>query len=129
MLSLIHISADNAVKALEESYAADVTDEFVVPTVITENGKPLSVVKPDDSVIFFNFRPDRAREMTRAFCDDKFTGFEREYIPTTFVCFKDYDESIPNKLVAFKKEEIKNTFGEFLANNGKKQLRLAETEK
>ena len=67
--------------------------------------------------------------MTRAFCDDKFTGFEREYIPTTFVCFKDYDESIPNKLVAFKKEEIKNTFGEFLANNGKKQLRLAETEK
>ena len=121
-------SADNAVKALEESYAADVTDEFVVPTVITENGKPLSVVKPDDSVIFFNFRPDRAREMTRAFCDDKFTGFEREYIPT-FVCFKDYDESIPNKLVAFKKEEIKNTFGEFLANNGKKQLRLAETEK
>ena len=110
-------SADNAVKALEESYAADVTDEFVVPTVITENGKPLSVVKPDDSVIFFNFRPDRAREMTRAFCDDKFTGFEREYIPTTFVCFKDYDESIPNKLVAFKKEEIK------------KQLRLAETEK
>ena len=120
-------SADNAVKALEESYAADVTDEFVVPTVITENGKPLSVVKPDDSVIYF--RPDRAREMTRAFCDDKFTGFEREYIPTTFVCFKDYDESIPNKLVAFKKEEIKNTFGEFLANNGKKQLRLAETEK
>ena len=100
-------SADNAVKALEESYAADVTDEFVVPTVITENGKPLSVVKPDDSVIFFNFRPDRAREMTRAFCDDKFTGFEREYIPTTFVCFKDYDESIPNKLIAFEKEEIK----------------------
>ena len=124
-------SADNAVKALEESYAADVTDEFVVPTVITENGKPLSVVKPDDSVIFFNFRPDRAREMTRAFCDDKFTGFERKtgFIPLTFVCFKDYDESIPNKLVAFKKEEIKNTFGEFLANNGKKQLRLAETEK
>ena len=124
-------SADNAVKALEESYAADVTDEFVVPTVITENGKPLSVVKPDDSVIFFNFRPDRAREMTRAFCDDKFTGFERKtgFIPLTFVCFKDYDESIPNKKVAFKKENIKNTFGEFLANHGKKQLRLAETEK
>ena len=62
----------------------DVTDEFVVPTVITKNGKPLSVVKENDSVIFFNFRPDRAREMTRAFCDDKFTGFERKtgYIPT-----------------------------------------------
>ena len=64
--------------------------------------------------------------MTRAFCDDKFVGFESK---TTFVCFKDYDESIPNKLVAFKKEEIKNTFGEFLAAHGKKQLRLAETEK
>ena len=88
-------------------------------------------VKANDSVIFFNFRPDRAREMTRAFCDDKFTGFERKtgFIPLTFVCFKDYDESIPNKKVAFKKENIKNTFGEFLANHGKKQLRLAETEK
>ena len=121
--------AESAVKAMEDSYAADVTDEFVVPTVITENGKPLSVVKENDSVIFFNFRPDRAREMTRAFCDDKFVGFERKYIPTTFVCFKDYDESIPNKLIAFEKEEIKNTFGEYLAANGKKQLRLAETEK
>ena len=69
--------------------------------------------------------------MTRAFCDDKFTGFERKtgFIPLTFVCFKDYDETIPNKLVAFKKEEIKNTLGEFLAKQGKKQLRLAETEK
>lgn len=121
--------AESAVATMEASYAENVTDEFVVPTVITENGKPLSVVKENDSVIFFNFRPDRAREMTRAFCDDKFTGFERTYIPTTFVCFKDYDETIPNKLIAFKKEEIKNTFGEFLAANGKKQLRLAETEK
>ena len=121
--------AESAVAAMEASYAENVTDEFVVPTVITENAKPLSVVKENDSVIFFNFRPDRAREMTRAFCDDKFTGFERTYIPTTFVCFKDYDETIPNKLIAFKKEEIKNTFGEFLAANGKKQLRLAETEK
>ena len=121
--------AESAVAAMKASYAENVTDEFVVPTVITENGKPLSVVKENDSVIFFNFRPDRAREMTRAFCDDKFTGFERTYIPTTFVCFKDYDETIPNKLIAFKKEEIKNTFGEFLAANGKKQLRLAETEK
>ena len=121
--------AESAVAAMEASYAENVTDEFVVPTVITENGKPLPVVKENDSVIFFNFRPDRAREMTRAFCDDKFTGFERIYIPTTFVCFKDYDETIPNKLIAFKKEEIKNTFGEFLAANGKKQLRLAETEK
>jgi 2,3-bisphosphoglycerate-independent phosphoglycerate mutase len=124
------VLATSAVKAMEESYAKDVTDEFVLPTVITdEAGKPLSLVKPQDSVIFFNFRPDRAREITRAFCDDQFTGFEREFLPLTYVCFKDYDETIPNKLIAFKKEEITNTFGEFLAKNGKKQLRLAETEK
>ena len=124
------VKATDAVKAVEDSYANDKTDEFVLPTVITtENGKPLSVVKENDSVIFFNFRPDRAREITRAFCDDKFTGFERDFLKLTYVCFKDYDETIPNKLVAFEKEEIKNTFGEFLAAHGKKQLRLAETEK
>ena len=125
------VQAENAVKAMEDSYAKDVTDEFVLPTVITENGVPVATVKANDSVIFFNFRPDRAREMTRAFCDDKFTGFERKtgFLPLTFVCFKDYDETIPNKLVAFQKEDIKNTFGEYIAKCGKKQLRLAETEK
>ena len=124
-------TADSAVAAIDASYAKDVTDEFVVPTVIMKNGAPTATVQDNDTIIFFNFRPDRAREMTRAFCDDKFTGFERKtgFIPLTFVCFKDYDESIPNKKVAFKKEIIKNTFGEFLANHGKKQLRLAETEK
>ena len=123
------VQAECPVKALEESYAKDVTDEFVLPTVITENGKPISVVKENDSVIFFNFRPDRAREITRAFCDDQFTGFDRPYIKTDFVCFKNYDETIPNKKIAFEKEEIVNTFGEYLAKCGKKQLRLAETEK
>lgn len=124
------VKATDAVQAMADSYANDKTDEFVLPTVITDdNDEPLSLVKNGDSVIFFNFRPDRARELTRAFCDDKFEGFEREFLDTTFVCFKDYDETIPNKLIAFEKEEIKNTFGEFLAANGKKQLRLAETEK
>ena len=124
------VKATDAVQAMADSYANDKTDEFVLPTVITdEKGEPLSLVKNGDSVIFFNFRPDRARELTRAFCDDKFEGFEREFLDTTFVCFKDYEETIPNKLIAFQKEEIKNTFGEFLAANGKKQLRLAETEK
>lgn len=124
------VKATDAVQAMEDSYANDKTDEFVLPTVITdENGAPLSLVKNGDSVIFFNFRPDRARELTRAFCDDQFDGFERAFMDLTFVCFKDYDETIPNKLIAFEKEEIKNTFGEFLAANGKKQLRLAETEK
>ncbi len=125
------VQAIDAIQAMADSYANDVTDEFVLPTVITENGKPLSLVKPNDSVIFFNFRPDRAREITRAFCDDVFTGFERAtgFLPLTFVCFKDYDETIPNKKVAFEKEEIMNTLGEYLAKCGKKQLRLAETEK
>ncbi len=125
------VKAEDPVKAMEDSYAEDVTDEFVLPTVIIENGEPVSLVKENDSVIFFNFRPDRAREITRAFCDDEFTGFERRNgrIPLTYVCFKDYDETIPNKLVAFKKQSIVNTFGEYLAKNGKTQLRLAETEK
>ena len=124
------VKATSAVKAMEDSYAQDVTDEFVLPTVITdEAGNPLSVVKDNDSVIFFNFRPDRAREITRAFCDDKFTGFDRDFLKLTYVCFKDYDETIPNKIIAFEKEVISNTFGEYLAKCGKKQLRLAETEK
>lgn len=124
------VKATSAVKAMEDSYANGVTDEFVIPTVITdEAGEPLSVVKENDSVIFFNFRPDRAREMTRAFCDDKFTGFDRKFIPLTFVCFKDYDETIPNKIIAFENGSIKNTFGEYIASKGLKQLRLAETEK
>ena len=124
-------TADSAIDAIDASYKEDVTDEFVVPTVIVENGEPVATLKENDSVIFYNFRPDRAREITRSICDDKFDSFDRPngYFKTTFVCFKDYDESIPNKLIAFEKEEIKNTFGEYLAANGKKQLRLAETEK
>ncbi len=121
----------DAVQAVADSYAEDVTDEFVVPTVIEKDGKPVATIKANDSVIFFNFRPDRAREITHCFCDEQFDHFERVngFMPLTFVCFKDYDESIANKLVAFQKEEIVNTFGEFLAANGLKQLRLAETEK
>ncbi|MBR6273395.1 MAG: 2,3-bisphosphoglycerate-independent phosphoglycerate mutase [Lachnospiraceae bacterium] len=120
----------SATEAVQKSYDNGVTDEFVLPTVITdENGKPLSLVRPNDSIIFYNFRPDRAREITRVFCDPEFNKFEREFMPLCYVCFKDYDETIPNKLIAFKKESITNTFGEYLAKNGKKQLRLAETEK
>lgn len=123
--------AEDPVLAMQASYDKEVTDEFVLPTVITDGDKPLATVKENDSIIFFNFRPDRAREITRAFCDDEFDGFDRKNgrIPVTYVCFKDYDESIPNKMVAFKKQSIENTFGEYLAKMGKKQLRLAETEK
>ncbi|MBQ9278433.1 MAG: 2,3-bisphosphoglycerate-independent phosphoglycerate mutase [Lachnospiraceae bacterium] len=125
------VTAEDPIQAMQDSYDKEVFDEFVLPTVITEGGKPISLVKENDSVIFFNFRPDRAREITRAFCCDDFDGFARPNgrFPLTYVCFKDYDETIPNKLVAFKKEEIKNTFGEYLASLGLKQLRLAETEK
>ena len=120
----------NGVGETAESGPADTTDEFVLPTVVVKDGAPVATIKDDDSVIFFNFRPDRAREITRTFCDDAFDGFERgERVKTTFVCFTEYDVTIPNKQVAFVKEEITNTFGEFLAANGLKQARIAETEK
>ncbi|MGC6175932.1 2,3-bisphosphoglycerate-independent phosphoglycerate mutase [Lacrimispora sp. 38-1] len=122
--------AQSAVSGIQASYNAEKNDEFVEPFVVTENGEPVAVVKDGDSVIFFNFRPDRARELTRAFCDDEFKGFEREKrLNLTYVCFTDYDETINNKLVAFKKESIINTFGEFLADHNMTQARIAETEK
>ena len=115
---------------MQASYAADNTDEFVLPTVIEEDGKPVATVKDQDSVIFFNFRPDRAREMTRVFCCDDFSGFDRgARKQVTYICFTEYDVTIPNKEIAFKKVELKNTFGQFLAANGKTQARIAETEK
>ena len=123
-------TAEDPVAGVAASYAADKTDEFVVPTVILKNGAPVATVQDKDSVIFFNFRPDRARELTRAFCADDFDGFARDKrLDTTFVCFTEYDVTIPNKEVAFHKVAINNTFGEFLAANGKTQARIAETEK
>lgn len=123
--------ASSAVEAVQTSYAKQINDEFVLPTVVKENGKPVAVIKENDSVIFFNFRPDRAREITRAFCDDEFKGFERPAgrIPLTYLCFTEYDVTIEHKLVAFHKVSIEHTFGEFLAENNLKQLRMAETEK
>ena len=124
------VEGTDAAEAVQASYDAEKTDEFVLPTVLKKDGKPVATIQDKDSVIFFNFRPDRAREITRTFCDDAFDGFERgERVKTTFVCFTEYDVTIPNKQVAFVKEEITNTFGEFLAANGLKQARIAETEK
>ena len=123
-------TADSATGGIQASYDDDKNDEFVVPFVVTENGRPVATIQDHDSVIFYNFRPDRAREITRAFCDDDFAGFAREKrLDLTYVCFTDYDETIQNKLVAFHKESITNTFGEFLAAHGKTQARIAETEK
>ena len=122
--------AECPVCAVKDSYAAEKTDEFVEPTAIVKDGQPVGLIEDKDSVIFFNFRPDRAREITRAFCDNEFTGFAREKrLDLTYVCFTEYDPTIPNKDVAFHKVAIDNTFGQFLAAHGMTQARIAETEK
>ena len=115
------------VKAMDESYANGVTDEFIVPTVVDKDG----MIKGGDSVVFFNFRPDRARQITRAFVDEKFDGFERRngFFPVKFVCMTQYDETMPNVTVAFPPEELKMTMGEYLASKHMTQLRIAETQK
>lgn len=118
---------DCPVKAMEESYANEVTDEFVIPTVIDKEG----TVKANDSLVFFNFRPDRAREITRTFVDPDFNGFERKngFFPVKYVCFTQYDATMPNVSVAFKPQSLNNTLGEYISSKGMSQLRIAETEK
>lgn len=124
------IPAECGVCAVQNSYDEGKNDEFVVPAVVQKDGAPVAVIQDKDSVIFFNFRPDRAREITRAFCADTFEGFAREKkLDLVYVCFTEYDETIPNKEVAFHKVSITNTFGEFLAANHMTQARIAETEK
>ena len=124
------VKATDPVQAIKDSYAQEVTDEFMLPTVIEKDGKPVATIQDNDSVVFCNFRPDRARQITRAFCADDFDGFNREKkLDLVYVCFTEYDVTIPNTDIAFKKEEIVNTFGEWIANNGMKQARIAETEK
>ena len=124
------VTANSALEAVTQSYAKGETDEFIQPTVVMEDGAPVATIGDGDSIIFFNFRPDRAREITRTFCCDEFDGFDRgPRKQVTYVCFTDYDVTIPNKAVAFDKQTIVNTLGEWLAANGKKQARIAETEK
>ena len=115
------------VKAIEDSYKNDVTDEFVVPVVIDGTER----IKANDSVIFFNFRPDRARQITRSFVDPDFKGFERKNgcFPLTFVCMTQYDATMPNVLVAYHPKELTMTFGEYISQKGLTQLRIAETQK
>ena len=121
--------ATSATIAIEDSYQKEVFDEFVVPTVICNGDTPIATIQNHDSVIFFNFRPDRAREITRTIVDKEFNEFETKKLDTYFVCFTNYDETMPNVKIAFKKEPLVNTLGEVLANNGLTQLRIAETEK
>ena len=121
------VQAQCPVEAVADSYAKEVTDEFVVPAVCAGGAQ----IGAGDSVVFFNFRPDRAREITRTFVDPAFKGFERKkgFFPLTYVCMTQYDATMPNVEVAFKPESLTNTFGEYISKLGMKQLRIAETEK
>ncbi len=121
------VETSDIVNTMVESYSNDVTDEFIVPTVVDKEG----MIKANDSVVSFNFRPDRARQYTRAFVDPSFGGFERKngFFPLYYVCMTQYDETMPNVSVAYPPEELKMTFGEYLASKGLTQLRIAETQK
>ena len=121
------VQADCPVQAVKDSYANGVTDEFVIPIVVKGGAK----IQPNDSVIFYNFRPDRAREITRTFVDPDFKGFERRngFFPLNYVCMTQYDATMPNVEIAFKPQTLKNTMGEYISSLGMKQLRIAETEK
>ena len=121
----------NPIEYVENSYANGVTDEFVIPACVTENGAPVGLIEEGDSIVFFNFRPDRARQITRAMSEPEFDGFERKsgFINPVYVCFTRYDASFTNVKVAFKPQSLDNTLGQYLADKGLKQLRIAETEK
>ncbi len=113
------------VDAVARSYKAGVTDEFVEPVVCDKDG----MVSDNDSIIFFNYRPDRAREITRCFVDPEFDGFNRQFFPLTYICTTEYDASMPNVQVAFPRLKVANGLGEYLSKMGMRQLRIAETEK
>ena len=119
------VQNSDPVDAVARSYENGVTDEFVEPVVCDSQG----TISNNDSIIFFNYRPDRAREITRAIVDPEFDGFPREYFPTTYVCNTEYDASMPNVLVAWPRIAVKNGLGEYLSSLGMTQLRIAETEK
>ncbi len=116
-------------EAVLASYKEEVTDEFVLPTVVCENGAPVGKISADDAVVFFNFRPDRAREISRTLVDPEFSGFARDYFPVHYVCMTQYDKELPNVDVAFRPESLDNTFGSYISKKGLRQLRIAETEK
>lgn len=122
-------TAESATEVVNNSYENGLDDEFVEPAVVLKDGVPTAKISEKDSIIFFNFRPDRARQMTRALVDREFDGFERDVFETTYVCMTQYDATIKNVKVAFKPQKIENTLGKYLSGLGKKQLRIAETEK
>ncbi|MBQ6885646.1 MAG: 2,3-bisphosphoglycerate-independent phosphoglycerate mutase [Clostridia bacterium] len=121
------VQTNDILATMSESYSNDVTDEFIVPTVVDNEG----MIKANDSIVSFNFRPDRARQLTRTFVDPEFDGFERKngFFPVNYVCMTQYDETMPNVTVAYPPEELKMTLGEYLASKNMTQLRIAETQK
>lgn len=123
--------ASTAKEALEHAYRRGENDEFVLPTLITDESSPTVTIEDNDAVIMYNFRPDRVREITRCFVDDHFNGFTRNRRPgnLSYVCMTQYDAEMPNVLVAFPPQSLKNTLGEYLSHLGLRQLRIAETEK
>lgn len=123
------VAAVRASYETKDENDAYLTDEFVRPIVVCENGAPVATVCENDSVVFFNFRPDRAREITRTFVDPEFSGFARTFFPVYYVCMTQYDKTMPNVDIAFRPESLDNTFGEYISAQGLKQLRIAETEK
>jgi 2,3-bisphosphoglycerate-independent phosphoglycerate mutase len=125
------VKADSAAEGVLASYGKKVFDEFVKPCVIMDSGKPTATIGENDSIIFFNFRPDRAREITRSFIEEDFNEFKRGkgYFPVHYVCMSQYDDSFEGVSVAFKPDELTNTFGQYISENGLTQLRIAETTK
>ena len=120
----------NPLMAIENSYSAGIVDEFMIPTVITKDDLPIATIDTGDSIIFFNFRPDRGRQLTRAFVDEEFDGFEREKkVSTFYVTMTEYDKTIGNVQIVYRSEQPVNTLGEYVSNKGLHQLRAAETEK
>jgi len=124
-------TCENPAEYVEKSYENGTTDEFVIPAAVVADGKPVGLIEEGDSIIFFNFRPDRARQITRAMSEPEFDGFERKtgFINPVYVCFTRYDASFTNVKIAFKPQSLENTLGQYIADKGLKQLRIAETEK
>ena len=129
MVSGVGDAANSAEEAMQQSYDKGVLDEFVLPAVIQKNGAPVATIGKGDSVVFINFRPDRAREITRVLTQDNFDAFDRQRFPLYYVCLTQYDKTFKGVHVAYQPQDIKNTLGEYLSSLGKTQFRIAETEK
>ncbi len=122
-------STDNALKSIQASYDNDITDEFIKPILIKESGAPVATIKDDDVVIFFNFRTDRGRELTEMLSQNDMHEYNTHKLPLYYVTMTNYDDTFKNIKVVYDKENITETLGEVLAKAGKKQIRIAETEK